>query len=306
MALVFFGTPQFAVPSLRALLDSGEELALVVTQPDRVKGRGHVLAAPPVKEVALATGLAVSQPARIRDEEFYRELSLLDPEFIVVVAYGKILPREVLNIPRRGCINVHASLLPRYRGAAPIQRALMNGEKVTGITTMLMDEGLDTGDVLLSSHEDITEKDNAETLAIRLSALGARTLIETLRGLRDGTIRPVPQKGEASFAPPLTKDEGKIDWNMSAEEIQNLVRGTYPWPGAYCDIKGHRVRLVRVRSLEGIGQPGRIEKASGGEILIGTGRGLLMIEELQPEGKRVMSAGAFLAGRRLVSHENIS
>ncbi|HSB52416.1 MAG TPA: methionyl-tRNA formyltransferase, partial [Dissulfurispiraceae bacterium] len=283
MALVFFGTPQFAVPSLRALIESGEEVALVVTQPDRVKGRGHVLAAPPVKETALAAGLTVSQPARIRDEEFYRKLSPLSPEFIVVVAYGKILPREVLNIPRRGCINVHASLLPKYRGAAPVQRALMNGEKVTGITTMLMDEGLDTGDVLLSSPEEIAEDDNAETLAERLSVLGARTLIETIRGMREDSIRPVHQEGEASFAPPLRKDEGRIDWNMGAEEIRNLVRGTYPWPGAYCDIKGQRVRLARVRPLEGSGQPGRIERASGGELLVGTGRGLLMLEELQPE-----------------------
>lgn len=306
MALIFFGTPSFAVPSLRALLEAGEDIALVVTQPDRVKGRGRLLSVPPVKEVALSKGLAVSQPERVRDSAFCRSLFVLSPEFIVVVAYGRILPRDVLEIPRAGCINVHASLLPRYRGAAPIQRALMNGEKMTGITTMRMDEGLDTGAVLLQSYEPVDDNDNAETLAAKLSEKGASLLVETLRGIRDGTVRPVPQQGEPSFAPPLKKEEGRVDWTKSAEELWNLVRGTFPWPGAYCDFRGERVRLVRVAPASGRGVPGMIEKASGGELIVGTGRDLLVIRELQPEGRKVMPAEAFLAGRKAVRGEYFS
>jgi methionyl-tRNA formyltransferase len=306
VALIFFGTPSFAVPSLRTLLEVGEEISLVVTQPDKAKGRGRLLAVPPVKEIALSKGLSVSQPERIRDERLYRDLSDLSPEFIIVVAYGKILPREVLGIPRAGCINVHASLLPKYRGAAPIQRALMNGEKVTGITTMLMDEGLDTGAVLLQIPETINDRDDAETLAARLSEKGAWTLLETLRGLRDRTVHPVPQHGEPSFAPPLKKEEGRVDWTKSAEDLWNLVRGTFPWPGAYCYLRGERVRLVRVAPRSGIGRPGIVEKASGGDLIVGTGNGLLEVRELQPEGRKVMSAEAFLAGRKTARGEHFS
>lgn len=303
MALIFFGTPQFAVPSLKALIDEKEDVALVVTQPDKVKGRGHMLSSPPVKDLALLYGLKVLQPDKIRDEGLYNELRSIAPEFIIVVAYGKILPEEILNIPKFGCINVHASLLPKYRGAAPIQWALINGEKVTGITTMLMDKGLDTGDVLLRSELEIRAEDNSETLFKKLSELGAKTLIDTIKGIREGKIKPVPQTGQASYALPLKKEDGRIDWNRSAEELFNFVRGMYPWPSAFCYFNNERIKIVRSRKSEVGSQkkvvPGRVVKASDGELIVETGKGFLVIEELQPEGKKVMSAKAFLAGRKL-------
>ncbi|MCL5062232.1 MAG: methionyl-tRNA formyltransferase [Nitrospiraceae bacterium] len=303
MALIFFGTPQFAVPSLKALIDEQEDIVLVVTQPDKVKGRGLMLSSPPVKELALSYGLKVLQPNKIRNEDFYNELRFVAPEFIIVVAYGKILPEEILNMPKFGCINVHASLLPKYRGAAPIQWALINGEKITGVTTMLMDKGLDTGDMLLRSELEIKADDNSETLFKKLSELGASTLIDTIKGMREGKIKPVPQTGEASYAPPLKKEDGKIDWNRTSDELFNFVRGMYPWPSAFCYLNDERIKIVRSQKSEfGIQKeavPGRIVKASDGEMIIETGKGFLSIEELQPEGKKVMSAKAFLAGRKL-------
>ncbi|MBZ0156084.1 MAG: methionyl-tRNA formyltransferase [Alphaproteobacteria bacterium] len=307
MALVFFGTPRFAVPSLQALLDAKEEVALVVTQPDKVKGRGHVLSAPPVKELALARHLPVVQPEKIRNADFYRELAAITPEFIVVVAYGKILPVEILGIPVSGCINVHASLLPAYRGAGPIQRALINGEKITGVTTMRMDKGMDTGDILLQAEVEIMPDDTAETLSERLSVLGAQTLIRTLQGIRAGEVRPVPQSGETSYAPPLKKEDGRIDWNRSATDLFHFIRGMYPWPAAFCSFNGERIKVVKARFLEGVAAPGLIVKASGGELVVGTGKGLLSLLELQPEGKKSMPAAAFIAGRRIrEGHEKFS
>lgn len=299
MALIFFGTPRFAVPTLQALIDAHEEVALAVTQPDKVKGRGHVLSAPPVKDLALSKGIRVVQPSKIRNEEFYDELRSLRPEFIIVVAYGKILPEEILRIPEKGCINVHASLLPLYRGAAPIQWAVINGDKVTGVTTMLMDKGMDTGDMLLQATLEIKEDDTAETLSVRLSELGAKTLMETVRGTREGTIKPVPQTGEATYAPPLRKEDGRIDWGRSAEEICGIVRGMYPWPSAFSYLNGEMVKIVKAKATEGNGVPGRIEKASGGQLVVGSGKGLVVIGELQPEGRKVMPAAAFVAGRKL-------
>jgi len=305
MALIFFGTPQYAVPSLNALVDAKEDIALVVTQPDKVKGRGHILSAPPVKELALSFGLKVLQPDKIRNEGFYRELEDIAPEFIIVVAYGKILPEEILNMPKFGCINVHASLLPKYRGAAPIQWTLLKGEKITGVTTMLMDKGIDTGDILLKAQLEIRDDDTSETLSRKLSELGAAALIKTIRGMREGKIRPEPQTGEASYAPPLKKDDGRIDWKMSAEDLFNFVRGMYPWPSAFCYLNNERIKIIKVRKLkqEDRGQKeaicGSIVKASDGELIVETGKGFLAIEELQPEGKKIMSAKALLAGRKL-------
>jgi len=299
VALIFFGTPQFAVPSLKALIDAKEDTALVVTQPDKVKGRGHILSAPPVKELALAHGIKVVQPAKIRNEDFYEELKALNPEFIIVVAYGKILPEDILNLPKYGCINVHASLLPKYRGAAPIQWALLKGEKITGVTTMLMDKGLDTGDVLLKSELEIKDDDNTGTLFEKLSAIGANTLIATIKGMRAGKVEPTPQQGEPSYAPPLKKDDGKIDWNRTAGELSHFVRGMYPWPSAFCYLNNERIKITKARPVAGQGIPGMIEKAEGERLFVGTGEGLLAIEELQPEGKKIMLATAFLAGRKL-------
>lgn len=305
MALIFFGTPQFAVPSLKALIDEKEEISLVITQPDKVKGRGHILSLPPIKELALAHGLKVVQPIKIRDKDFYEEIRSINPEFIVVVAYGKILPDEILNLPRYGCINVHASLLPKYRGAAPIQWALINGERTTGITTMLMDKGLDTGDILLKAELEIKEDDNAATLFNSLSLLGAKTLIETIKGMREGKIKPIPQTGNATYAPPLKKEDGRINWSKTAEELFNFVRGMYPWPSAFCYFNNERIRIITARiqktedRIQKKAVPGMIVKASDGELIVETGKGFLVIEYLQPEGKKVMSAKAFLSGRKL-------
>jgi len=299
VALIFFGTPQFAIPSLEALTNNSEDIALVITQPDKASGRRHILSAPPIKDFALSKGLQIMQPETVREDTFCEELSRFRPEFIVVVAYGKLLPEKILRIPRSGSINVHASLLPKYRGAAPVQWALLNGETRTGVTTMLMDQGLDTGDILLRAPLDINEDDDGKTLGIRLSSLGAETLIQTLQGIRKGTITSTPQTGEVIYAPPLRKEDGKIDWNRNARELFNFVRGMFPWPAAYCYLYKDRIRISKVRPIVGDGVPGRVEKASGGSLIVGTRNGLLSLEELQPEGKRPMSAEAFIAGRKL-------
>jgi methionyl-tRNA formyltransferase len=300
MRVIFFGTPDFAVPSLKALLEAGEEVVAVVTQPDRVKGRGHKLSAPPVKEMALSEQVRVLQPVGIRSSEFFSELAGLRPDIIAVVAYGKIIPPSVLQLPPLGCINVHGSLLPKYRGAAPIQRAIINGERKTGVTTMLMDEGLDTGDILLQEETDITDGDDAQTVGARLSCVGASLLVRTIKDLRDNLIGPIPQEGESSYAPPLKKEEGRINWSLSARRIFDLVRGTHPWPGAYTSLNGERITIIRGRAIPSdYGcSAGMIEKADE-ELQVCTGTGILSITELKPEGKKRMSAGAFVNGRRL-------
>ena len=301
MRIIFFGTPDFAVPSLNALIESGEDVIYVVTQPDRVKGRGHKLSQPVVKEFALSRGVPVIQPAGIKSPDFYEWLSGLKPDVIVVVAYGKIIPPGILRLPQSGCINVHASLLPKYRGAAPIQCAIIKGESKTGITTMMMDEGLDTGDVLLTAEIEIKDEDNALTLGRRLSETGASLLIRTLRGIKDNSIKPVPQTGEASYAPPLKKDDGRIQWSRSSREIYNLIRGTYPWPGAYCYLNKERIKIIRagVVGINGEVMPGKIEKISDEAMYVGTGKGTLSILEVKPEGKKNMPASAFINGRHL-------
>ena len=301
MRIVFFGTPDFAVPSLKALLDSGSDVIAVVTQPDKVKGRGRLLSQPPVKELALLKGIPVIQPRNIRTDSFLEELSLLKPEVIAVVAYGKIIPPAVLKLPPLGCVNVHASLLPAYRGAAPIQWAIINGETRTGITTMLMDEGLDTGDILLQNETDILDEDNGLTLGERLSDMGASLLADTLEGLKAGTVTPRPQAGEPSFAPPLKKDDGRIDWSLPSKRVFDLIRGTYPWPGAYCYLNGTRLVVLRaeVPDHEKTGAPGRIEAIGSEGVLVSTGRGILSIMEVKPEGKNSMPAASFMHGRRL-------
>lgn len=298
MRIVFFGTPEFAVPSLSMLLDSGEEVSAVVTQTDKRRGRDRLATAPPVKELALGSGIRTLQPRNIREAEFFLELESIAPDLIVVVAYGKILPSQVLAIPPHGCINVHASLLPQYRGAAPIQWAILNGEKQTGITTMLMDEGLDTGPLLLQEDTDIAADDTAETLSKRLAALGASVLMKTIGEIKEGRLVPVPQAGVPSYAPPLKKEDGRLVWKNSAEKIRDFVRGMYPWPCAYCSLNRERIKITRVAALDGSGMPGRIEKAKG-EIIVGSGKGLVSILELQPEGRRLMTAGEFLQGRKL-------
>jgi methionyl-tRNA formyltransferase len=301
MRIIFFGTPDFAVPSLQALFESGNDIVTVVTQPDRVKGRGHVMSQPPVKEFAARKGIPVIQPQSVRSPAFFEDLAALDPDVISVVAYGRIIPPQILKLPPFGCINVHGSLLPRYRGAAPIQWSIINGDEKTGITTMLMDEGLDTGDMLLQEETVITDDDNAFTLGSRLSEMGALLLVKTLKGLQDHSIMPLPQKGEPTYAPPLKKEDGKIDWSMPAKKISGLIRGTYPWPGAYCYIAGEKITIIRAGVAGDIcdGVHGSIVKVSGAEMLVATGGGVLSVSEVKPEGKRSMSASAFLNGRRI-------
>jgi len=301
MRIIFFGTPDFAVPSLTSLVDAGEDVVAVVTQPDRIKGRGHKLSQPPVKEHAITREIAVLQPVSIRSAEFLDTVLRLMPDMIVVVAFGKILPRAILNLPPKGCINVHASILPKYRGAAPIQWAIVRGERTTGVTTMLMDEGLDTGDTLLMETTEILPEDSALTLGGRLSGMGARLLLETIGRIREGSVRPVPQSGEASYAPIIRKEHGRIDWNASAPDIHNLTRGMYPWPGAFCFFGREKVTLIKTVITEAAAKsaPGTIEMISANELRVSTGEGSLSIVELKPAGKPAMSGGAFARGRHI-------
>lgn len=296
MSVVFFGTPWFSVPALDELLKAKEDVRFVVTQLDKVGGRGHKIISPPVKTFALKKGLTVLQPDNIRYEEFIKVLREIQPEFIVVVAYGKILPAEILNMSRRGCINVHASLLPKYRGAAPIQWAIINGETVTGVTTMMMDEGLDTGDILMQKEVSIREEDNALSLSERLAREGARLLVETISGLRKGTVVPTSQKGEPTYAPIIKKSDGKINWRLSAREIHNRVRGLYPWPSAFTYLKGKLLKILKTEVLDGFGEPGTIVRKGNRELIVGAGRGLLGVLELQLEGKKAVTVREFLNG----------
>lgn len=295
--IVFFGSPDFAVPTLRALISKGEKI-VVVTQPDKPKGRGKTIQPPELKKTALEYGLPILQPEKIKDKNFIKTLKELEPEFAVVVAYGRILPKEILEIPKYGFINLHASLLPKYRGAAPIQWALIKGEKITGVTTMIMDEGVDTGPILLKREVSIDDEDSAQTLSKKLSIVGADLVIETIDKMRKGVIKPMPQTGEPSYARLLKKENGKINWNASAQEIFNLIRGTYPWPGAYSFFKNERVKLIKAEALEGDAQPGLVVKAKN-ELIVGTGQGLLRVLLIQPESKKIMIAKEFISGRKI-------
>ncbi len=297
MGILFFGTPVFAIPTLKALIESGEEVSAVITQPDKPGGRGRKPIEPPVKRFAMQNDLPVLQPERIKDPKFYETISDYSPEFIVVVAYGMIIPPEILKLPERGPINVHASLLPKYRGAAPIQWAIINGESKTGVTTMLMDEGLDTGDILLHAETEISMEDTTATLSERLASMGAELLLDTLKGLRKGSIKPLPQEGEPSYAPQIRKEDGLINWGLSAQEIQNRIRGLYPWPTAYTYYRGKLLKILRAGVLEGSAPPGTVASRQKKRLLIGTGSGLLEPLEVQLEGKRPTPIISFLQGQ---------
>lgn len=299
MRVVFMGTPDFAVSSLDALIKAGHEVRAVITQPDRPKGRGNKLAFPEVKERALELGLPVHQPDSVKDEAFLELLKSYQPEVIVVVAFGRILPKSVLDLPQYGCVNVHGSLLPAYRGAAPIQRAVLDGCKETGVTTMRMDVGMDTGDMLLQARIPITEEDTSGTMFDKLAVLGGELLIETLNGLEAGTI--VPQKqddAKATHAARILKEDELINWNDSAEKISCQIRGLAPAPGAYTWWEGQRMKLwkARINSKETGKQPGTIVEIGKEAILIQTGKGCLEVLELQPAGKKAMPAKAFVNG----------
>ncbi|MEW6714111.1 MAG: methionyl-tRNA formyltransferase [Nitrospirota bacterium] len=299
MRLIFFGTPEFAVPALNALINSEHEVLAVVTQPDRRSGRGRHLVLSPVKEKAQSAGLTILQPNKVKESGFIDELKRFNPEAIFTAAYGQLLPSDIIRLPKFGCINIHASLLPKYRGAAPINWAIINGDKITGITMMLMDEGMDTGPILLQSEEAIRDEDTAATLSERLSLLGAEALIKTLDLLANGLIKPVPQSDNASSAPLLKKDNGLIKWLLPADKLSNLIRGVNPWPGAYTFLDGKRIKILKAVSVDGNGDAGVIISVKKDELLVGTGRGLLRLLEVQPAGKPAMDVRLFMQGRSL-------
>jgi len=303
MRIVFMGTPQFAVPVLEAIVDAGYRVVGVVTQPDRPKGRGGKIQPSPVKEAAVGLGLAVWQPQRLSEPEFLTALEDLLPDVIVVAAFGQVLPPAVLKMPKYGCINVHASLLPKYRGAAPIHRAIINGEQETGITTMFMDEGLDTGDILLQEALPITDEDTAGTLHDRLAQLGAQVLVKTLAGLSAGRLARRPQDhARATYAPPLTRADELIAWDAPARSVFNQVRGLNPWPGAATLWNGRilkiwRVEVAREEPLVAGTLPGQVRAADPGEgLLVQANPGLVRVVELQIQGGRRLNAEDFLRG----------
>jgi len=310
MRLLFCGTPEFAVPALKTLLETGFSIELVVTNPDEPRGRGYEPAPPPVKKVALEAGLQVFQPARLKDAATQAFISNFQPDAIVVVAYGHIIPPWMIGLPQLGCINLHASLLPKYRGAAPIAWSIIQGERITGVTTMKIDAGLDTGDILLQREVEISDSDTGESLSSRLSVLGADLIVETLRKLELGQIGPRPQDDlQATLAPMLKKEDGRIDWSWTAEEISRRVRGLRPWPGAYTTFRGKGLHVwsavpVAPESRDAL-EPGTLV-ATPRQLLVACGQAtLLHVKELQLQGRRRMPAPDFLNGVRLAAGEKV-
>lgn len=310
MKLVFCGTPMFAVPSLERLHAAGFEIQLVVTQPDRPQGRGMTLTAPPVKQSALKLGLSVIQPEKIKkNEEFKAQLIALRPDAIIVVGYGRIIPPWMLQLPRYGNINVHASLLPKYRGAAPVQWAIAQGEIVSGVTTMLLNEGLDTGDILQQKEMAIRPEDTAVTYAPRLAEMGADLIVETLRGLEDKTVTPTPQDHtKATLAPILRKEDGLADFTRTAVEIHDRLRGFQPWPGAHTQFRGKSFKLIAARAEDTPSNlsPGEL-RVGDEKLFVGCAqRTVLQLLQVQPEGKKAMSAREFINGYHPAAGERLS
>lgn len=301
MNIVFMGTPDFAVPSLLGLIENGHRILAVVTQPDRPKGRGKKVKYPPVKEIALENNISVLQPLKLKEESFITCLKSLNPDIIIVIAYGKILPKEILSIPKNGCINVHASLLPAYRGAAPINWAIINGEKKTGVTTMFMDTGLDTGDMILKGETEIPEDMTAGELHDILADMGKEVLLNTIDSIKQEKVtRKAQNHEEHNYAPMLDKNLGEINWNNSADQIVNLIRGTNPWPGAHTLLKGEKMKLWKARIYDGVdekGKPGTIlDYISNLGWIVKTGKGLIAIEEIQMPNSNKMSVDSFIRG----------
>ena len=305
--LVFCGTPRFAVPSLEKLVEAGFRIQLVVTQPDKPRGRGMELTPSPVKQRALELGLQVAQPDKIKNNEAFRsQLSTLKPDAIIVVGYGRLIPQWMIDLPPMGNINLHASLLPKYRGAAPIQWAIACGETVTGVTTMKIDSGLDTGDILLQKEIPVEAKDTAETLAPRMANIGAELVRETLPGLRAGTVHPTPQDNtKASLAPILKKEDGEIDFHRSAQEICNRLRGFQPWPGAYTNFRGKNLQVWDAKPLQRVLSEAEFA-VEADRLIVGCGKGTaLELLEVQPEGKKRMATRDFVHGYRPQSGEKV-
>ncbi len=302
MKIVFMGTPDFAVPSLDILVKSGYEVAAVVTQPDKPKGRGNKLTPPPVKEYALNNNIPVLQPEKVKTGTFAQQLREIAPDLLVTVAYGRILPQEVLDIPPYGCVNVHGSLLPKYRGAAPIQWSVINGDSITGITTMYTDIGMDTGDMLLKREVEIGINETAGELHDKLSIIGAEVLLETLKELEKRTLVRIPQPAdEATYVTMISKETGRIDWSKTMEQIHNLVRGTDPWPGAYTFYKGERMRVWKTEysNIEKASKPGEIIEVKKEGILVGTGKGNIMLKEIQFDSGKRLKVEQYLAGHSI-------
>lgn len=292
MRLVFMGTPEFAVNSLQALADAGHIIQAVYTQPDRPKGRGYGIVPPPVKVLAGSLGIEVFQPDSVKDEQVQRRIEELAPDCIVVVAYGKLLPARVLNAAKYGCVNVHSSLLPKYRGAAPIQWSVINGDSVTGVSTMLLDEGMDTGDILMQKETDIEPNETSGQLHDRLAVMGAELIVETLAALESGSIEPVKQdERQACHAPMLSKSLSPIKWDAGAQSVHNLVRGLQPWPVASTSIGGKRLRIHATEVVTGVsGSPGEVVSADPLIVSCGDGTGVKLLEIQIDGGKRMVAA----------------
>lgn len=308
MKVIFMGTPEIAATILAAIIDSRHEVVLAVTQEDKPKGRGKMLSAPPVKEVALKNNIEVFQPHKIKDDESIAKLREYDADIYVVAAYGKILSKEILDIPKYGCINAHASLLPKYRGAAPIQWSIIDGEKQTGITVMQMDEGLDTGDILFKSIVDIADDDTADTLYDKLSVCGGEIIVEALDKIEKGDVSPVKQdSSQATYAKMLDKNLGKLDFNKPAVEIERLVRGLNSWPGTYTYINGKTLKIweTKLSELPSNGEPGTVYSADNGKLLINTLDNALEVVSIQLEGKKRMDVKSFLLGYKIEAGERL-
>ena len=302
MRVIFMGTPDFSVGTLQALIDAGHEVVLAVTQPDKPKGRGKSMQFPPVKEAALEHGIEVYQPRRVREPECVEYLRSFDADIIVVVAFGQILPKEILEMPKYGCVNVHASLLPKYRGAAPIQWAVLNGDQVTGVTTMRMDEGLDTGDMIMKQEVIVDEDETGGSLFDKLSGVGAKLCVKTMEAIENGTAVYTPQDDAlATHTGKIQKEMGSIDWSKDAEVIERLVRGLNPWPSAYTYLNGKTLKIwaAAVKDETSDKEPGELTEVTKHSVGVQTGDGILMLEEVQLEGKKRMSADAFLRGNAL-------
>lgn len=302
LRIIFMGTPDFAAATLQALIDGPDEVVAVITQPDKAKGRGKKITPPPAKVLAEAAGIPVLQPTKIKSEEFRNGLLTYQPDLIVVTAYGRILPPSLLELAPMGCINVHGSLLPKYRGAAPIQWTVINGEKEAGVTIIQMDKGMDTGDMLLMAKIETDPEETAGTLFNKLATLGSKTLLKAIKGVKEGTVIPVPQDPSlATVAPMLKKNDGLIDWSRDAEELACLIRGLDPWPSAFCFHNNKRLRLFgpEVVYKDTEDPPGSVLHGDTRGLLVACGKNGLLIREIQPEGKKRMAAQDFLRGNPL-------
>lgn len=303
MRVVFMGTPDFSVGTLNALIQAGYEVAAVVTQPDKPKGRGHSIQCTPVKEEAVRHGLRVYQPSKVRDPEFIETMRSIKPDVFVVVAFGQIIPKEILNLAPYGCINVHASLLPKYRGAAPIQWAVLDGEKESGVTIMRMDEGLDTGDMMAKAVVQLDPEETSGSLFDKLSQVGAELLVQTLKSVEEGTVvyEKQPKESPTPYAGMIRKEMGRIDWNCSAEKLERLVRGLSPWPSAYTYLNKKTLKIWKAHVIQEYAdaEPGTVIRTDKKEIYVACADRVLCLDEVQLEGKKKMACADFLRGYRV-------